>query len=321
MQLNRSPHFMLGVSLVELMIGVAIGLILISGTIAIFGATVNSQSSALKAIRLEQELRAVMDLISRDLRRAGYWGMAGFAARPLGDLKPNAVSGNITLTSSTGTPFAPFGASIVGLSIISGAGFATITGYNSSKSVSATVTRNFSSTSAIGEGKWMIVNPFLDALNGTDVVISGSCIQYAYDAPPYTAGGVNVVDVAADNNERYGFRRISNAGVGVVQMHTGVGVINCASGTGTWANMSSDNVVNITNLTFSQSNYRCVNASTGSDCNPTHTATYVAPATGHVLVWMREVELKLEGQLLADAGVQRTLLENVRLRNDWVTVQ
>ncbi len=319
MRLISSPRYMAGVSLVELMIGVAIGLAIISGAISVFGSTVNSQSSALKSMRLEQELRSVMDLMSRDLRRAGYWSMADFSARPMGDLKPSAVSGNITLTSNTGTPFQAFAASIVGLRIISGAGLANITGYTSPTTVSATVTRNFTGTSAIPEGQWMIVNPFLDAVSGTDVVVNGGCLQYAYDAPPYSAAGVPIVDVTVDNNERFGFRRIVNSGVGVVQMHTG-GNINCAAGTGTWTKVSSDNVVDVTQLAFSQTNYRCVNANNGTDCNPAH-AGYVAPVLGEVLTWMREVEIQLEGQLIADAGVKRTLLENVRLRNDRITVQ
>ncbi|NIO41961.1 MAG: hypothetical protein GTO41_18410, partial [Burkholderiales bacterium] len=191
----------------------------------------------------------------------------------------------------TGTPFQAFGASIVGMRMISGSGFATFTAYNSPASVNASVTRKFSTMYAIPEGQWMIVNPFIDAANGTDVLVNGDCIQYAYDVPPYTAAGVPIVDVAVDNNERFGFRRVVNSGVGLVQMHTG-GNINCTNGTGTWTKVSSDNVVDVTQLTFAQTNYRCVNANNGTDCNPAH-AGYVAPVTGEVMTWMREIEIRL----------------------------
>ncbi|NIO41962.1 MAG: hypothetical protein GTO41_18415, partial [Burkholderiales bacterium] len=63
MRLIGSPRYMTGVSLVELMIGIALGLAIISGAIGVFSSAVSSQSSALKSMRLEQELRSVMDLI------------------------------------------------------------------------------------------------------------------------------------------------------------------------------------------------------------------------------------------------------------------
>lgn len=65
-----------GFSLVELMISIVVGLIVIAGVISIFSSAIKSYSDNLKMTRLNQELRVVMDMMVRDIRRAGYWGNA-----------------------------------------------------------------------------------------------------------------------------------------------------------------------------------------------------------------------------------------------------
>ena len=63
-----------GVSIIELLVGVAVGLFIVGGATSLFVANlVNSRKMLLEA-RLNQDLRAASDLITRDLRRAGYWG-------------------------------------------------------------------------------------------------------------------------------------------------------------------------------------------------------------------------------------------------------
>ncbi|MDF1587695.1 MAG: prepilin-type N-terminal cleavage/methylation domain-containing protein [Gammaproteobacteria bacterium] len=63
-----------GITLIELMIAILVGLIVMAATIGIFVTTIKSNSDTLKMIRLNQELQAVMTLITRDIRRVGYWG-------------------------------------------------------------------------------------------------------------------------------------------------------------------------------------------------------------------------------------------------------
>jgi prepilin peptidase dependent protein B len=65
-----------GVTLIELMIGVVVGLIVLAGVLSVFVATIKSSSDTLKSSRLNQEIRAAMSLISSDIRRAGFWGVA-----------------------------------------------------------------------------------------------------------------------------------------------------------------------------------------------------------------------------------------------------
>ena len=74
---RRTRHFgQLGFSIVELLIAVAIGLFLSAiGTTLLVNQLHESRSLLIEA-RLMQDLRTAADLISRDLRRAGYWGAA-----------------------------------------------------------------------------------------------------------------------------------------------------------------------------------------------------------------------------------------------------
>ena len=65
-----------GLSLVELMIGVALGLFITAGAATLFISNLMNSRRMLVEARMEQDLRAAADLIARDLRRAGYWSGA-----------------------------------------------------------------------------------------------------------------------------------------------------------------------------------------------------------------------------------------------------
>lgn len=61
-----------GFSLVELMISIVVGLIVIGGVLGVFVSAIKSHSDNLKMTRLNQELRTVMNMMVRDIRRAGF---------------------------------------------------------------------------------------------------------------------------------------------------------------------------------------------------------------------------------------------------------
>lgn len=63
-----------GMSIIELLIGVAIGLFILAGASTMFVGNVTNSRRLLLEARLNQDLRATMDLVTRDLRRGGYWG-------------------------------------------------------------------------------------------------------------------------------------------------------------------------------------------------------------------------------------------------------
>lgn len=72
-------HTQPGFSLVELMISIAVGLLVLAGVTTMFAHNVKASGDTLKMARLNQELQAVMSLMTRDLKRAGYWGNASSA--------------------------------------------------------------------------------------------------------------------------------------------------------------------------------------------------------------------------------------------------
>lgn len=65
-----------GLSIVELMVGAAVALIVVTGGFAFYMSTVRSGLASQRQLRLTQEARAVMDILLMDVRRAGYWANA-----------------------------------------------------------------------------------------------------------------------------------------------------------------------------------------------------------------------------------------------------
>ncbi len=63
-----------GISLVELLVGVAVGLLIVAGGIVFMTGSWSEHRSLLLESRLMQDLRTAADVIIRDVRRSGYWG-------------------------------------------------------------------------------------------------------------------------------------------------------------------------------------------------------------------------------------------------------
>lgn len=61
-----------GVSLIEFMVGITLGLIVAAGITALAANSLATNTSTTKAIRLNQQLRAAMDMVVQELRRAGH---------------------------------------------------------------------------------------------------------------------------------------------------------------------------------------------------------------------------------------------------------
>jgi type IV pilus assembly protein PilW len=94
-----------GMSLVEMMVGLALGLFIVAGASVLMTNQMGDNRRLLLETQIHQDLRAASDLIIRDLRRAGWWGSAdssvwraGAAApltNPYGAVSP-AASDNAT---------------------------------------------------------------------------------------------------------------------------------------------------------------------------------------------------------------------------------
>jgi type IV pilus assembly protein PilW len=73
-----------GLSIVELLVGVAVGLFIVGGATKLLVDNLVNNRRMLVETRVNQDLRAAADLIVRDLRRAGYWrnAAAGVSSDP-----------------------------------------------------------------------------------------------------------------------------------------------------------------------------------------------------------------------------------------------
>ena len=83
-----------GVSIVELMIGITIGLFILAGASLVMTSQISDNRRLLLDTQVQQDLRAVSSLIVRDVRRANYYGLAHRK------IWPN------DLTQSTANPYA-----------------------------------------------------------------------------------------------------------------------------------------------------------------------------------------------------------------------
>lgn len=68
-----------GLSVVELMVSLAVGLLVLAAAIALLAAAAAEARRTTLEARLMQDLRAGTDTLARALRRAGYWGSAADA--------------------------------------------------------------------------------------------------------------------------------------------------------------------------------------------------------------------------------------------------
>ncbi|OYU94983.1 MAG: hypothetical protein CFE45_19920, partial [Burkholderiales bacterium PBB5] len=92
-----------GMSIVELMVGITIGLFILAGATTVATSQLGNNRRLLLETQVQQDMRLTIDLIARDLRRAGYWGHADYTVWPE-DVDPNV--GNRPLTVALGNPYA-----------------------------------------------------------------------------------------------------------------------------------------------------------------------------------------------------------------------
>jgi prepilin peptidase dependent protein B len=101
--LLRNRHAQHGFSLVELLVATAVGLVLTTWAISMFVTSLGNNRKLITEAQVNQNLRAAADLITREVRRAGYWGhsIAGTRTSSTGSTTAINPYRAITTTSST----------------------------------------------------------------------------------------------------------------------------------------------------------------------------------------------------------------------------
>jgi type IV pilus assembly protein PilW len=281
-----------GFGLVELMIGLVVGMIIVGAALSLLTTTMRSSNDSIKMTRLDQELRQAMTMLTRDLRRATVWDPAADVLRvSLGD--PLTVSGNtgtVSVTSSGGN-LGEIGAKALGGTLIytvKESGVITVyrgsvTGFNNGTYTVALdgtwpvdVTKN-----GVPAGNWNILRPesvlTTDAVPGTP----GTCLMYTNSgsAPDEHLG------YRYDGDEKALEMRISSAAT-------------CAGETlNNWENLTDERTVEVTNFSV-------------TDNSP---AAFTSVGFN---IAIREYTISITGRLKSDTSVERTLQETVRVRND-----
>ena len=100
--LRRAAKPALGISMVELLVGLALGLFIIATGLTLTAGNLRENRALMLESRLLQDLRTASDIITRDLRRAGFWDGAVQAvqipsgtrsiANPYAALAPSAAA-------------------------------------------------------------------------------------------------------------------------------------------------------------------------------------------------------------------------------------
>ena len=89
-----------GLSIVELLVGIAIGLFILAGASLVASQQIGDNRLLMLETQVQQDLRATADMVVRDIRRAGFWGNAalqvwpaatGVVANPYPSLAASAV--------------------------------------------------------------------------------------------------------------------------------------------------------------------------------------------------------------------------------------
>lgn len=115
-----------GATLIELLVGVAVGLLVVLGAIAIYVGTSKGGREIILVNRFNQDMRTVMDIIVSDLRRAGYAAAGpatganaftvenGGGVAPVTNIRITGDAGNRCLLFAYDTTWRAGGASVAG---------------------------------------------------------------------------------------------------------------------------------------------------------------------------------------------------------------
>jgi Tfp pilus assembly protein PilV len=300
--LTMSPNKQSGLTLIELMISIALGLLVLTGLVYMLSATMRTNTSTIRTTHLNQELRAIMDLMTRDLKRAGAMGHTeegiGFAQAHCLTISGTTVTAQ-PLPCSSGSPDADFDSWVAADTVIryqskslQADGSFLVTTYDATVSAnnagSLTLAANPFPSNSLSAGAWMWANPF--STSTIQTTTNPTSITYAYDT---VQSGDSVPNGVLDCNELLGFRydATDKAIESVIGEDAG-GTCTRAS----WQDLSDPASIEIDTFTIT-----------------------AGPLVGGVLsTVIRQYTITLTGHLKSDSTVQRTIEETVRVRNDPV---
>lgn len=241
-----------GFSVTEAMIGLALGLLVITAGIALLTTTLKMHGSAVQRTRMNQDIRQIADGLQRDAARAGSWGLAADVASVSmrHQLQLSADSGSIVAVAAAIDGAADTAAFAEPLSsgVLEGRSLTALLrdGGGSTRRYTMQIDRQLDPQSLqislpasspplpsrlIAAGSWTVLDPF------DDMQVDGSCLLLSYDEDGN--GQRN------DSNERFGYRH-----------HSADRVIRAVNNTascsaGSWENISDERLLDVRSLALS----------------------------------------------------------------------
>ncbi len=116
---GASRAAMRGFSLVELMVGIAVGMFVVAAAALMATSQLTDNRRLLLETQLQQDLRASADIIARELRRSGYWATARagvpppgggtILANPYATLSPDTANSKVSYNYRRGSGAESFG--------------------------------------------------------------------------------------------------------------------------------------------------------------------------------------------------------------------
>lgn len=297
-----------GLSLIELMVSITVGLLVLGVGLAVLSTTLTSNTSNLRYARMNQDLRSVLTAVTRDIERAGTWGIAGDVvnAAKTTKLRFSADSGsaitvdvldeddndaavlvapldNTRLAGRTlVVQIAPDGADAVRCQL-------AITAVTDSN----TLTANYSSCEGgltalpqleTGISSWTLLNPF-NIFEATS-----TCVRYAYDLD---------LDGVLDTNEFFAFRH--DATNQAIETRSSSGACSASGG---WEDVTDPDVLAMSAFTITPVTLSSAPGAPGNSSEFT--------------IGIREYLVTMTGALTSEAGVTRTVQAAVKVRNNTV---
>ena len=273
-----------GITLLELLIALAVGLIFLAGILTLVLRVTVAGGESIQATRLNQQLRGTMDLVTKELQRSGYVNWRGSNAWEWDDDGP--VTNPYDADDDGVTPT-----------------------YNILDFYEAAIPR-------INEFGRIELYSFAtpgDASSGTSACTSDcDCILYAYDIDG--DGGLNTGQF-----ELFGFRWND----GALETRTAGDVHGCDSGIWQDINDANVEVTSLgftlEYVDEANSGDATVYPIQGDTSQGLSTAC--TPGNGSLLsdkcLWRRKVTVSMAGRLLSDDSVTMALESAVKLKNDY----
>ena len=273
-----------GFTLIELMIGLVIGLLVTSGVLSVYISTIKSSSSTIKSSRLNQEMATLMNIMANDIRRAGYWD-GGVASTPTAN--PFSQTDTTTPANSTALEVHAYASGAYANAGVQGNGDCVVYAYDRDAD------GNLDLGTTVGASA-----PFNDAAEGF-----GFRLNTARDGIVMKNGFTEVNDCSGTGENWIPMTDTS---------FINVTVLDFSLANSQCLNNSEPN--GIVEATGAAVGVGATELFTERDCY----ITANAPDVGEATIEVREVLITLTASLVDDSSVVQTLRQSVQVRNNHI---